>query len=252
MDKNKFYMLNFNNLNDVIKNTTERLSFTELKVFTYILKNIRFESNIIILNQVEKQYIEKQYKITEKSLGKMFTKLKKMGILEKIKKDTYRINKDIIKYGTSNFEEGEYVKVNIENTVKVLKDADVSLSATEIEMLLDLLTTITFRHTENNFKGNVVKFDKDTRKEFEEKYDVCSRSLDNFIKKLKDLKIVNKMANGLYQVNETLIIFGGEFRTVQRQNPKAIEEMLKKRHEESAAFRESIEGRAIGKFFPKM
>lgn len=252
MDKNKFYMLNFNNLNNAMQSTTERLSFSELKVFTYILKNIRFESNIITINEGTKNYIEKQYKMTDKGLCKMFTKLKKLGIIEKVKKDTYKINKDIIKYGTSNFDEGEYVKVNIANTVKVLEDAKVSLSATEIEMLLDLLTTITFRHTENNFKGNVVTFDKDTRKKFEEKYDVCSRSLDNFIKKLKDLKIVNKMANGLFQINETLIVFGGEFREVQRQNQKTIEEMFQKRREESAAFREEIQGRAIGKFFPKM
>jgi CRISPR/Cas system-associated endonuclease Cas1 len=190
--------------------------------------------------------------MTEKALSKMFTKLKKLGIIEKVKKDTYKINKDIIKYGTSDFEEGEYVKVNITNTVKVLKETSVSLSSTEIEMLLDLLTTITFRNDENDFNGNIVTFNKDTRKEFEEKYDVCSRSLDNFIKKLKDLKIVNKMANGLYQINETLIVFGGEFRTVQRPDQKTIEERLKEKQKESAAFRESIEGRAIGKFFPKM
>ena len=220
-DSSKFYMLNFNNLNNTIKQTSDRLSFAELKVFTYILKSIEFDTNIVTINTITKNYIRKSYDMQDKSLSKMFTKLKKMGIVTKLKKDTYIINKNIIRYGETDFQEGEYVKVNTVNTANALQKTDTQMSATDIEMLLDLLTTITYRKDGEQFGGNVVKFDKYTRKEYQEKFEVCSRSLDNFIKKLKEIGIVEKVSNGLYKVNESFIVFGGEFKELKKTTKEA-------------------------------
>lgn len=219
-DNSKFYTININKLNDILDNTKDSLSYTELRVLVYLLKFIEFDTNIIIVAAIHKNYILKNMGVSQNSLNKLISKLKKMTIFEKVAKDTYKVNPEVIKYGENEFEGGDFIKASANNLFNSLKDTDEQPTAIDIKIFIYLLTNITYHSQEERFDGNTIMINPEIKKAIFEKYDISSRTFDNFMKRMKGLNIITKINNTIYRVNPAMLVFGGEF----EQERKVIKE----------------------------
>ena len=220
-DNSKFYTINTNKLNDILDNTKDSLSYTELRVLVYLLKFIEFNTNIIIIAAIHKNYILKTMGVSQNSLNKLISKLKKMTIFEKVAKDTYKVNPEIIRYGENEFEGGEFIKASANNLFNGLKDTEEQPTAVDIKIFIYLLTNITYHSQEEKFDGNTIMINTDIKKVIFEKYNISSRTFDNFMKRMKGLNIITKINNTIYRVNSSLFVFGGEFEQEKKVTKEA-------------------------------
>lgn len=219
-DNSKFYTININKLNDILDNTKDSLSYTELRVLVYLLKFIEFDTNIIMIAAIHKNYILKSMGVSQNSLNKLISKLKKMDIFEKITKDTYKVNTEVIRYGENEFECGDFIKASANNLFNGLKDTDEQPTAVDIKIFIYLLTNITYHSQDEKFDGNTIMINPEIKKVIFEKFGISSRTFDNFMKRMKGLNIITKINNTIYRVNPTMLVFGGEF----EQERKVIKE----------------------------
>ena len=220
-DNSKFYTINTNKLNDILDNTKDSLSYTELRVLVYLLKFIEFNTNIIIIAAIHKNHILKTMGVSQNSLNKLISKLKKMTIFEKVAKDTYKVNPEIIRYGENEFEGGEFIKASANNLFNGLKDTEEQPTAIDIKIFIYLLTNITYHSQEEKFDGNTIMINPDIKKVIFEKYNISSRTFDNFMKRMKGLNIITKINNTIYRVNPSLFVFGGEFEQEKKVTKEA-------------------------------
>ena len=211
-DNQKFYTININKVNEILDNNDNKttLTFKELTALSYILKNIEFDTNIVLIDANDKKYIEDKIGLKKDAYNKFLGKLKKLGIFTKVTKDTYKISDDVLKYGKNEYKEGEYVKVSSNNMATALHKTKTPPSQTDIRVFFYLLKTIKFRN-ENDDLGNTIVINPAVKEEIFDKYDMCSRSFDNFMKRMKETGLLIKVNNTIFKVNEQLVVFGGDF-----------------------------------------
>lgn len=212
-NRNKFFTLNIKNVNNLINNLSNDNKYSvnqkDLMALLYILKDLEYESRVITISNIQKKYIKDTLGMSDSSYSHFITKMRKLEIFcDKIRNDVYELNDEYINFGKNKWESGEYVKVSTNGLFNDLKNSDKTISALEIMIFLYLLNGIQF--SDGNFGSNTIVINKNVKEEVATKFDVTSRTIDNFIKKMKEVNLLSKVNNGLYKVNEKYITFGGE------------------------------------------
>lgn len=212
-NRSKFFTLNIKNINKLIDNLADDNKYSvnqkDLTALLYILKDLEYESHTITISAVQKKYIKDILGMSDSSYSHFITKMRKLEIFcNKIRNDVYELNDEYINFGKNKWEAGEYVKVSSNGLFNDLKNSNKTISSLEIMIFLHLLNSIQF--SDGNFGSNTIVITKDTKEEVAKKFDVTSRTIDNFIKKMKEVNLLSKISNGLYKVNEKYITFGGE------------------------------------------
>lgn len=212
-DRSKFFTINIKNVNTLIDNLGDdnkyNVNHKDLLALLYILKDIEFNTNLITISESSKKHIKTKIGMSDSSYNHFITKMRKLEIFsDKLKNDVYTVNKEYINFGNNEYESGEYIKVSSIGLEQDLEKSEYTLSSTEIKIFLYLLNSI--RYNKGNFTSNTVVFDKKVKEEIINKFQITSRTLDNFIKKMKDTRLLIKINNSIFKVNDKYISFGGK------------------------------------------
>lgn len=218
----KFFTLNTCVILDIIKNFDgEGITYKELKALLYLLQSIKFEENIVKITDKDKEYMNDELEMSNAYINCFISKMLKMKIFKKIANATYKVNPDVIFYGHVDDEDaGDFVKVSKYSLFHDLKNNDIQLSALDIKLFITILPDITFNKKENEFGGNTIFLDKNKKEELVKEFDITRKTLNNFIKKMKDLNMMEKMNNKVYKINTKYIVFGGELKCNLKDDEK--------------------------------
>ena len=215
-DTSKFFTLNIKNINSLIDTLGDdnkyNVNHKDLLTLLYIIKSIEFNTNVVTITEVAKKHIKNDIGMSDSSFNHFITKMRKLGIFsDKQKNNVYEVNKEYINYGNNEWQAGEFIKVSTVALGQQLEKSKTTFSATEIKLFLYLLNNI--KYNNDNFDSNTIVFDKKVRETIQEKFGTGSRSLDTFIKKMKDSTLLIKINNSIYKVNDRFFVFGGDINT---------------------------------------
>lgn len=210
-DRTKFFTIDVEKINQAIDSLDEKncYNFKDLKALLIVLKELQYESNIVEITDLTKKHIIKSLGMSQSAFNQFVAKTKKIGIFNKLRNDTYEVNKEFINYGENKFENGSYVKVSSNGLIGDLEHNEEKLSALELKIFFYLLKEIIYQKENEEFGGNIIILGKEKRNEVCEKYDISSRAFDKFISRMKNLNLFIKINNNVYQINNKYIAFGG-------------------------------------------
>ncbi len=230
-ERSKFFTVNIKKLNGLIDTLADdnkyNVNSKDLKALLYILGRLEFNTNIITIPNMTKKHIMQDIGMSESAFRHFITKMNKLEIfVDKRKNDMYEVNSELLNFGDNSWEAGEYIKVSSRGLSHDLEKSQVNLSATEIKIFLFLLTTIHFR--DDSLLSNTVDISKPVRESLIEKFEISARSFDNFMKKMKETKLLLKINNTLYKVNTKYITFGGDLDPMPYPKENVARDMKKR------------------------
>lgn len=247
--RNKFFALNLDKINELIETnkSDEDITYTEVLALLYLIQDIKYNKNTIAISQDDKKYMQENLRMSTSSINHFFTKMIKLGIFTRFKKDNYYIKKEVINYGPAPDESGKFVKVHSYSLFQNLKKSETKMSATEIKLFLYILKDIEFKKDSAKFGGNTITLTKDNRIEIIKKFNISERSFKTFIARAKELGLIIKINNSIYKINDKFIVFCGDFEIEHG----IVESAIKRDISEVPDFGENRKkrNRAINQFF---
>lgn len=247
--RNKFFALNLDKINELIdtNKSDEDITYTEVLALLYLIQDIKYNKNTIAISQDDKKYMQENLGMSVSSVNHFFTKMVKLGIFTRFKKDNYYIKKEVINYGPAPDESGKFVKVHSYSLFQNLKNSEAKMSSTEIKLFLYILKDIEFKKDSAKFGGNTITLTKDNRIKIAERFDISERSFKTFIARAKELNLIIKINNTIYKINDKFIVFCGDFDV----EPGIVERATKRDISEIPDFSENRKkrNRAINQFF---
>lgn len=190
----QFVRLSIDETNKLIDAIEDKNLITqrELELILFFIKLIDYTDCTFEITKYTLFAAKKAAECDDNFIRKTLSKLKTNNIIEKKDNNVYMFT--CIHYGEMEDTEGEFVKISRFNLCDDLsKNDDFNVSAKEIQILVSLIC-------EMNSIG-IVNFDKDKKEYIMKKFDISTRSLAVFTKKMKDLNIWEKLNNKEYKFN---------------------------------------------------